>query len=171
MVEINGKYGDPKFSGVIHPFRMAGFSNKKANRNNFITKVIEGMKGLVTNCFDNFMNGLRVAKPVVIAKKKEFQDVLDAPVVMSGPEVQRAFERSYNKYVGLAETNGWTKNDSTIDFNVAKDLLKQRFPADTVGQALKDFSPDLSRRHKDVDSYIEKTIESAKRGMDNGYKI
>ncbi len=86
-------------------------------------------------------------------------------------EVQAAFERSYSKYVGLAEKNGWTKNDSAIDFNVAKDLLKQRLPADTVGQALKDFSPDLSRRHKDVDSYIEKTIESAKRGMDNGYKI
>lgn len=171
VVEINSKYGDPKFSGVVHPFRMAGFSNKKANKNNFITKVIEGMKGLVTNCFDNFMNGLRVVKPVVIAKNKEFQEVLDGPVALSSPEVQTAFERSYSKYVGLAEKNGWTINDSTIDFNVAKDLLKQRFPADTVGQALKDFSPDLSRRHKDVDSYVEKTIESAKRGMDNGYKI
>ena len=104
-------------------------------------------------------------------KKTEFEQVLDDPVVVSGPEVKRAFDRSYSKYVGLAETNGWTKDDSKIDFNVAKDLLKQRFSADTVGQALKDFSPDLSRRHKDVDSYVEKTIESAKRGMSNGYKI
>lgn len=173
MIEINTKYGDPKITAVVHGFRMAGFSNKKTGRDNFITRVVQNMKGFVTHCFDDLMNAMRAAAPEVKEKKKktEFEQVLDDPVVVSGPEVKRAFDRSYSKYVGLAETNGWTKDDSKIDFNVAKDLLKQRFSADTVGQALKDFSPDLSRRHKDVDSYVEKTIESAKRGMNNGYKI
>ena len=33
MVEkLNKDYGDPKFTGVSHPFRMAGFSNKKENK-------------------------------------------------------------------------------------------------------------------------------------------
>lgn len=172
--EANDLYGDPKVNAIRQPFRMAGFSNKKPSRNNFITRVIENMKGLVSNCLDDFIRAFKERAPEVKEKKKkefEFEQVLDSSVVLSSPEVQTAFERSHSKYVGLAEKNGWTKNDSAIDFNVAKDLLKQKFPADTVGQALKDFSPDLSRRHKDVDSYVEKTIESAKRGMNNGYKI
>lgn len=171
--EANDLYGDPNVNAIKQPFRMAGFSNKKPTRNDFIVKMIENMKGLISNCLDDFIRAFKERAPEVKEKRKtEFQEVLDAPVVvMSGPEVKRAFDRSYSKYVGLAETNGWTKDDSKIDFNVAKDLLKQRFSADTVGQALKDFSPDLSRRHKDVDSYVEKTIESAKRGMNNGYKI
>lgn len=171
--EANDLYGDPNVNAIKQPFRMAGFSNKKPTRNDFIVKMIENMKGLISNCLDDFIRAFKERAPEVKEKKKktEFEQVLDDPVVVSGPEVKRAFDRSYSKYVGLAETNGWTKDDSKIDFNVAKDLLKQRFSADTVGQALKDFSPDLSRRHKDVDSYVEKTIESAKRGMSNGYKI
>ncbi|MCK9619228.1 MAG: relaxase/mobilization nuclease domain-containing protein [Methylobacter sp.] len=37
VTRLNKKWGDPKFSGVVHPFRMAGFSNKKAGKNNYIT--------------------------------------------------------------------------------------------------------------------------------------
>ncbi|MDF5696622.1 DNA-primase RepB domain-containing protein, partial [Vibrio parahaemolyticus] len=37
---LNKRYGDENFTGVSHPFRMAGFSNKKPTRNNFFTRLI-----------------------------------------------------------------------------------------------------------------------------------
>ncbi|MBE3830786.1 topoisomerase, partial [Vibrio parahaemolyticus] len=32
VVGLNKRYGDENFTGVSHPFRMAGFSNKKLTR-------------------------------------------------------------------------------------------------------------------------------------------
>ncbi|NMS23992.1 DNA-primase RepB domain-containing protein, partial [Vibrio parahaemolyticus] len=40
VVGLNKRYGDENFTGVSHPFRMAGFSNKKPTRNNFFTRLI-----------------------------------------------------------------------------------------------------------------------------------
>ena len=38
--EMNAQHGDPKFSGVVHAFRMAGFSNKKPGRANALTRIL-----------------------------------------------------------------------------------------------------------------------------------
>lgn len=37
--ELNKKFGDETISGLRHPFRLAGYSNKKQGRNNFFTKI------------------------------------------------------------------------------------------------------------------------------------
>ena len=39
--QINMAHGDPKFSGVVHPFRMAGLSNKKPDRESAFTRILE----------------------------------------------------------------------------------------------------------------------------------
>lgn len=168
VVDLNTKYGDKKFSGVIHPFRMAGFSNKKEGRKNFITRVVDNMQGLVTSVFDKFMNNLRVSKPVVTksqASKTEFEALLNTG---SDDKLVIAFNNSYKKIIGLAEKNGWNVDASVVDFNVAKDLLKTYHSRD-VFEAMKN-SPDIKERHKDVDRYLTTTINNAKGGS-NGYKI
>lgn len=169
VVELNNKFGDAKFSGVIHPFRMAGFSNKKAERKNFITRVIHNMQGLVTNVFDKFMNDFRLSKPIVTKNsvvKRDFVTVLnDNPA----SKFEGIFNRSYRKILGLAEKNGWNFDASVVDFNVAKDLLKAYHSRD-VYEMLKN-SPKLSERHKNVDEYLTKTIKNALGGGSNDYKI
>lgn len=173
VVDLNEKFGDPKFSGVIHPFRMAGFSNKKEGRNNFITRVIENFAGVVSNVFDEFLNKFRVSKPVVTnANKieKEFKDLKS----VSGTSLEKEFISTFERYVKLAKSKGWARNDSTIDFNVAKDLLK-KYSRNDVCEALK-FSPDLENRHKNIDEYINNTVNKAVdsmqvRGNRNEYKI
>jgi len=169
VVELNNKFGDARFSGVIHPFRMAGFSNKKTERKNFITRVIHNMQGLVTNVFDKFMNDFRLSKPVVTKNsvvKKDFIAVLNDNPASKFEEV---FNKSYRKILGLAEKNGWNFDASVVDFNVAKDLLKI-YHSRQVYEMLKN-SPNLSERHKNVDAYLTKTINNAIGGGSNDYKI
>ena len=40
VVAINKKYGDLKFTGVVHPFRLAGFCNKKPGKGNPTTTLL-----------------------------------------------------------------------------------------------------------------------------------
>jgi len=174
VVSLNEKYGDPKFSGVVHPFRMAGFSNKKAGRNNFITRVIENFTGIVSNVFDEFLNSFRVSKPVE-SNMQKYEREFAVVKPTSGSELEKEFNSLFNRYVKLAKSKGWTRNDSTIDFNVAKDLLK-KYSREDVCEALKS-SPDLASRHSNIDEYINNTVNKAidgmntKRGIKNENKI
>lgn len=169
VVELNTRFGDPKFSGVVHPFRMAGFSNKKTGRNNFITRVVDGFSGLVATVFDSFLNKLREAKPVVTAplKTKNDNEVIFNDAEIS--DLESRFNRSYSKIVGLVEKNNWTFDASVVDFQVAKDLLKGMHSRD-VFEAMK-YSPDLQNRHKDIDAYLKNTINNALGGGSNVYKL
>lgn len=40
---VNKKYGDKAFTGAIHPFRLAGFANKKIGKNSPFTKIIQAI--------------------------------------------------------------------------------------------------------------------------------
>lgn len=174
VVSLNEKYGDPKFSGVVHPFRMAGFSNKKAGRNNFITRVIENFTGIVSNVFDEFLNSFRVSKPVE-SNMQKYEREFAVVKPTSGSELEKEFNSLFNRYVKLAKSKGWTRDDSTIDFNVAKDLLK-KYSREDVCEALKS-SPNLEVRHSNIDEYINNTVNKAvdsmnqKRGIKNENKI
>lgn len=173
VVDLNEKYGDPKFSGVIHAFRMAGFSNKKAGRNNFITRVVENFNGLVANVFDQFLNRFRISKPLETNSRKVEKE-FSFSNGLSNNSLENEFNAIFDRYVKLAKSKGWTRNDSTIDFNVAKEMLK-KYSIDDVREALKS-SPDLENRHKNIDEYINNTVVKAvdslkSGGNKNGYKI
>lgn len=169
VVKLNERFGDPKFSGVVHPFRMAGFSNKKANRNNFITRVVDGFSGLVATVFDSFLNRLREAKPVLTTVTKEKSDFEAGFSNDEVSDLEKKFNFSYKKITGLVEKNKWTFDASVVDFNVAKDLLKIMHSRDVL-EAMK-YSPDIQERHKDVDTYLKNTIKNALGGGSNGYKL
>lgn len=40
FIELNRKFGDKTINGLRHPFRLAGYANKKKDRDNFFTKII-----------------------------------------------------------------------------------------------------------------------------------
>lgn len=67
VVELNRKHGDKNFSGVVHPFRMAGFRNKKAGRNNAFTLILSTSKALCTNVLDK----LKQAVGMLVARRDE----------------------------------------------------------------------------------------------------
>ena len=58
VVALNKKWGDDAFSGVIHPFRMAGFANKKPGRDNAFTRILDAA-GTICDHATKWLAGIR----------------------------------------------------------------------------------------------------------------
>lgn len=77
--QLNMAYGDAKFSGVVHPFRMAGFSNKKTGRESALTRIIEAGHRICHKAAD-LLQQLRQAADGLVerARKKLEQEQSEA---------------------------------------------------------------------------------------------
>ena len=170
VVEMNTKYGDKNFCGVVHSFRMAGFSNKKGGRENAFTTIVENFKGYISEVLESMMKKIRdkdnympPATPVVVSSgpvygtRKNYNAIFGNDV---GVISEAVFTRTYKQISGLAKSKGWNLDDSKIDFRVAQELLK-KYGSDDVERALKNYSPDISQRHKNVDQYVSMTVANA----------
>lgn len=67
VVELNRKYGDKNFSGVVRSFRLAGFSDKKTGRDNAFTRILSTSNFLCTKILDM----LKQAIDMLVAKRDE----------------------------------------------------------------------------------------------------
>jgi hypothetical protein len=176
---INKKYGDANFSGVIHPFRMAGFSNKKPGRNNVFTRVIEAT-GRICGHATDLLKGLRskfdaqhrAEKEAILASKvnKEQERRLarmEEGLGDSDDRIAAAYRDGWRRHVGLAKSMGWQLDYSVVDFRVAKDLLKDGHDAADIGYAIMSASPGLLDRHSnDPEGYVARTISKARIEVD-----
>lgn len=158
VVTLNQQYGDPKFSGVIHPFRMAGFSNKKPGRGNAFTVVLEAA-GVIC----------KKAAGLLAEIRQKFTDLVPEVVVRSAGAVAPAlaqagagaFSRARNVILGLARAQGWPLDDSRIDFRAARLLSREGFEPSEIAAAIICDSPDLAQRHHDPHDYAVRTAENA----------
>lgn len=172
---INRKYGDPAFTGVIHPFRMAGFANKKPGRNNVFTKVIEAA-GRVCDYASGILESIR--SKVDTQRQAEAQAKREAAVKderqyrlaeiehqgdFTGGNVILEYRQLWRKHAGLAKAQGWQLDYSVLDYRIATDLLKNGHDAADVGEAIISASPQLSDRHgSDLEGYAARTIGKAR---------
>ena len=172
MVEkLNKDYGDPKFTGVSHPFRMAGFSNKKENKNNFITKVV-----YAANVVCTFASGLldkaRTNWTIKVEKQREELQKQRAEHTKSMRllDIEQqpnkvydhitAFKNEWRKQLGLAKANNWPLDYSRIDFRVTKELYG-RYTEKQLIEAILEASPNISERHHGEIAYATRTAQNA----------
>lgn len=172
MVEkLNKDYGDPKFTGVSHPFRMAGFSNKKENKNNFITKVV-----YAANVVCTFASGLldkaRTNWTIKVEKRREELQKQRAEHTKSKRllDIEQqpnkvydhitAFKNEWRKQLGLAKANNWPLDYSRIDFRVTKELYG-RYTEKQLIEAILEASPNISERHHGEIAYATRTAQNA----------
>lgn len=118
---LNKKYGDPKFSGAVHPFRMAGFSNKKAGKNNAFTTIREVNKGLDMNLVE-FVEDLN--KQQSQAKDNDLLDRFDRQT-LDNSAIAKDYQTEIRQIRGLVVSKGWEIDMSRIDFNACKGLFKR----------------------------------------------
>lgn len=173
ILQVNTLYGDAKFSGVIHTFRMAGFSNKKPGRNNAFTVIVDNFKGYISEVFNDVMDKLRrtnSSSVVVPSTKKNINNNYDEVFKNNGAISEAVFSRTLKQIQGLVASKGWVVDDSKIDFKVVQQLLK-KYHSNDVKEALKSYSPDISKRHKDVEKYAEMTVNKAKGSGGTKYEI
>ena len=163
--ELNRQYGDPKFSGVVHPFRMAGFSNKKPGRDNAFTRVSEAVHRVCSKAVDMFQaikDRVQKATVKTVERYDRERQILVASTAQGTPrDALDAFRRAYARNTGLAESKGWTLDASRLDWASTIDLLKGGYsPQETAG-ALLSTSPEILDRHNDPKDYAERTVANA----------
>jgi len=73
VMQLNKKFGDENFSGVIHPFRMAGFSNKKSGKNDYLTTLeisVHCQCKIITAAMQKIRDDNRLKQEMVVKLKK-----------------------------------------------------------------------------------------------------
>lgn len=177
VVGINRKYGDPNFSGVVHPFRMAGFSNKKPSKNNALTKIIsvgrtlcEKAASLLSQIFSEdqeIKKQLEIERQEKAAERQNnaeklsrLNDIKSGRQYFSEDKVNKAFKFEWNKISRVFERQG-SLDYSRVDFRVCKKLLGSGYDSDEVKNALLDYSPNLFDRKHDALDYAERTVNNA----------
>jgi len=158
VVSLNREYGDPNFSGAVHPFRMAGFANKKPGRDNAFTRIISAA-GVICEKARDALAGIRAAfKPAPLPR---IDDRPDRGLIIRPPASGGAFSRAREMILGLAVKNGWTVDESRLDFNAARLMTADGLSVDEVAAGIMDESPRLIERHRDPHGYALRTAQNA----------
>ena len=173
---INARHGDPKISGLTHPFRATGFRNMKPKYqkpNGFypFAGMVWGGKPMP----DGLVPLLEEAKALVrvIAPKerrsKRVLKSLDASAPVALDRETTKYAREHYRQLGWRYGKGF--DVFKADFMLAERLLARRLTADRVAAALMRFSPDIQARcggkAAGMKRYITKTVLKAE-GVKNG---
>ena len=162
VVDLNRRFGDLNFSGVIHPFRLAGFSNKKPGRNNAFTRIVEAVGGICTRAMEQLdairvrIVGERTATPNLPDAQRP--RVADLPVASNASEV--AFDRARQQAEGLAAHMGWQRDESRLDYRAAQTMAEDGWSRDEIAAAILTRSPNLGERHRKPVDYAARTAEN-----------
>lgn len=171
--KLNTDYGEAGIKGgVVHPFRMAGFANKKPGKSGF-TRLIEAnpgatcekTSGLIKSAMENH-DAEKRKKDIEREQKRRLQAIENhnqMPLNPGGNDaVLRAYKKSFNRTLGLAKQKGWTIDYSRIDFAAAKDLVKQGYKTNAIEQSIIVGSPNLDQRKGQyMADYARLTVQKA----------
>lgn len=163
VVDLNRRYGDPNFSGAIHPFRLAGFSNKKPGRSNAFTRIVQAAGDLCARA----AAALDAARQRIVGERTPALTtaIPDAPRqehrASLGGDAGAAFDRARLMAEGLADRRGWTRDESRLDYRAAQIMAEDGWQADEIGAAIMARSPNLVDRHRDPLGYATLTAENA----------
>lgn len=164
---INKKFGDPRFTGVIHPFRLAGFTNRKekyrdANGNYPFTRIHDDQGGICER-MGAVLNDARAelslsSRPRFVPKSAKTPKV-KPPRENKITSVDLEFSRHRDRWIGFARSKGWTLDDSALDYRTCKDLLE--FYCQEEVKAVLVNSAGVAVRHYDVQEYAHRTVDKA----------
>jgi hypothetical protein len=173
---INARHGDPKISGLTHPFRAAGFKNRKPKYqkpNGFypFAGMIWGGKLLPEGLLPLLEEAkalVRVIPPKARRSSRVLKSIDALKPVAVDTETSKYAREHYRR---LGWRYGRDYDRFKADFMLAERLLARRLPADRVAAALMGFSPDIlarcGGRAAGVKRYVTKTVLRAE-GVNNG---
>lgn len=153
--ELNRRHGDPKVSSPRQPFRLAGFMNKKSNRNDFcVTSLFCERDAYASEVFEEIVWQARKKIEAADAKKRNADST---SFCADFDAAARFFEREKKKILGRCRVNCWPVDMSRVDFNVIKAMKKEGFSREVVREVFEKKS-DVSSRHRDPAGYLSLTL-------------
>ena len=161
--DINTKFGDKKITGVVHPIRLGGFSNKKPNRNNEFTKLIETNDGAICTKGESELQEIRIkGKSVNHFEAKSIKlPVTILPTSSVSITAFNEYSRLRRSYEIACQKLNWVKDESLIDFKVAKEMMKAGFSESDIAYSILSLSPDLVNRHPNSEKYAITVAKNA----------
>jgi len=168
VIELNQKYGDAAFSGVIHPFRLAGFSNKKEGRGNAFTRVLEASGGLCPRAvarLDEIRAEIAESAERLALDHPETGSRHDDPSEAETPapksDVSMRYAQLVRQWRGLVREQGWDEDLSRVDWQVCLAMLREGWDPDQVRGSLLQASPGIWERHHNPADYARRTVDRA----------
>lgn len=179
--QLNQQIGDPKFTGAVHPFRLAGFTNRKAayeQSNGHFPFVRLERTGTAT-CEVAGQELARLREEVLRPPSRDTPRTRDArELSMSHSDLlavslqrPKALESELAElYPKLRQARVWAfqtdypgkkLDNSRVDFTTARALWRRGFSVEQAALALELFSPDLKRRHPRTWAYAALTTQRA----------
>lgn len=167
--------GDKSISAARHPFRMAGFKNKKPGRESFQSKIELVRPGTVCERAAAELESIREARRAQAQSQERAQRVQAIETAgdhsIRRPEgetvADQVFRWEWKKIHGLAlkktDEGVWAGPDlSVIDYRVCQEMLIREYSETAVAEALERCSPSLCDRHSsDPKGYAARTVAAA----------
>ena len=161
---MNQEYGDPAFSGVIHPFRMAGFSNKKSGKGNAFTKIVEAWH-TVSDKLSDMLSKMRhdyMTERQQRQRERTIQQIRNVGAAVVGDD---AWSREKRRQAALAERlvaeGKYPDFDpSAVDYRAARSLLDAGHRIEDVKDMMAQ-DAELTQRHPYIGDYIDRTVARA----------
>jgi len=157
--QLNSQYGDPKISGYPHSFRLANFKNVKRKYLNVST----GYYPFISLIFSKNET----------CKKSETK-ILE---LLNSTESNSVGLQHSNKQANSNSSTGELQNKaaafyakmqkqfidvdySRADFTLLKILVDRNVDIDTAIDAIRQQSPNLAKRHKNIERYLQTTKDN-----------
>ena len=176
--QINQAHGDPRFSGVVHPFRMAGFSNKKPDRANAITRILQAGHRLCVRAAE-LLQQFRDAADSALAQRRrqaehehlELEGRRQAQGTNGRDQVEVLFERGDDVATAFRRADagvrdwvtlrGLPEDASRVDYRAAMAMLNAGWTETEVRAGMLAGSDGLAQRHHDPEDYVRRTVRRA----------
>lgn len=163
---INREFGDPKISGVVHPFRLPGFTNQKPKH-----RKSDGRQPFVTLEYAEFRVCQRASGEVRLieeefrlpAKTQDIVGILETKLPNKteglGNDIDLdKYRKLYQKYLDHYAERA---DLSRIDYAVAIAMLRDGGEPEDVAEALAMISPEIESRHPQLEKYLSRQINAA----------
>lgn len=163
---LNKEVGDPEFSGAVHPFRVAGFSNKKPGRGDVFTRIVEAAGAICRRTIER----LQQARDLIRGERADVERRRREQAVRHAPSYRRPVGRDpAGEYRWRARRQAADADWSRVDFGIATGMIRDGWKPGQVEQAILEASPGVAERHNAPEDYARRTVErAAASGQDSG---
>lgn len=159
---INKKFGDEKFSGANHYFRLCGFNNRKSKNNNELVTPVHFDnkidKQTSVNKLLALVQNIKTGIHTSVHTNKMLTSFLD-------DRKKQIAENAVKAEIALCKKIFNTLDYSVVDYRIVQRLYKLNYKPNEIAEALILFT-DFKDRHADPEDYLKRTITNAINDLD-----
>ena len=178
LKQLNKQYGDEHVAGYPHSFRLVGFKNVKERYLNKQTGYYP-----IVNLLISKDETCKTAKQEILAllNSYEYNSISQQPnsqsrgsgelIGANNQSIDKLLSNANNFYERMQKKYGEQIDYSRVDFSLLRLLVNSNVDIDTAINVVRQCSPNLSERHRNIEQYLQitkanleaKLLASAKR--------